>query len=128
MYPVPLLKSSTDIPQADPYQVQNFYSSSNTTDTQYLGRPLPAVQNRLDALVLALQTCQGSTCIKPWNVLHPDGSVQNLKDALAPKYDRFYEEQPKVSYDECLDGYIVSNEGPQVGLEYRDGLSWEHWT
>ena len=107
--------------------MQNLYSA-NTTNQQYLGRPLQAVENRLDALVLALQTCQGSTCIKPWSVLHPDGSVHNLKDALSPKYDRFYEAQPKVHYDKCLDGYIVSNEGPQVGLQYRDGLSWEAWT
>lgn len=121
-------KKATDIPQADPYQIQNLYSAANTTNQEYLGRPLQAVQNRLDALVLALQTCQGSTCIKPWGVLHPDGSVQNLKDALSPNYDRFYEAQPKVQYDKCLDGYIISNEGPRVGLQYRDGLSWEAWT
>ncbi|GES60151.1 arylsulfatase [Aspergillus terreus] len=112
----------------DPYQIANLYSSTNTTNTHYLGRPLPAVQNRLDALVLVLQSCQGNTCIEPWKVLHPDGSVNSLKDALARKYDRFYQEQPKVSYDECLDGYIISNEGPQVGLQYRDGLNWAAWT
>ncbi|BCS25319.1 sulfatase family protein [Aspergillus puulaauensis] len=113
---------------ADPYQIKNLYSVANSKNDRYLGRPLQAVQNRLDALVLVLQSCQGPTCIKPWNVIHPDGSVQNLKDALSPKYDRFYEAQPKVSFDTCLDGYIISNEGPQVGLQYRNGLSWEAWT
>lgn len=108
--------------------MKNLYSAVNTTNEQYLGRPLHAVQDRLDALVLVLQSCQGPTCIKPWSVIHPDGSVQNLKDALSPKYDRFYEAQPKVSFEACLAGYIISNEGPQVGLQYRNGLSWEAWT
>ncbi|KAL4893623.1 alkaline-phosphatase-like protein [Aspergillus ambiguus] len=112
----------------DPYQVANLYSSANATKTHLLGRPLPAVQDRLDALVLVLQSCQGNTCIEPWKVLHPDGSVNSLKDALVPKYDKFYQEQPKVEYDQCLDGYIISNEGPQVGLQYRDGLNWAAWT
>ncbi|RMJ20911.1 Arylsulfatase, partial [Aspergillus sp. HF37] len=58
----------------DPYQTQNIYSAANATNDRYLGYSLQAVQNRLDALVLALQTCQGITCIKPWSVLHPDGS------------------------------------------------------
>jgi arylsulfatase len=60
-------------------------------------------------------------------VIHPDGSVKGLKDALDAKYDTFYQKQPKVSYDECLDGYLISNEGAQVGLQYRDGLSWSAW-
>lgn len=38
------------------------------------------------------------------------------------KYDRFYEEQPKVSYSKCEQGYIVGSEGAQ------EALSWEAWT
>ncbi|KAF9889507.1 hypothetical protein FE257_007217 [Aspergillus nanangensis] len=113
----------------DPYQINNIYPFHNGTKAQkFLGRPLPTVLNRLDALVLVLQSCQGNTCIEPWHVLHPDGSVKSLRDALSPKYDRFYLEQPKVEYEECLDGHIISNEGPQVGYQYRHGLSWEAWT
>lgn len=74
-----------------------------------------------------LKSCQGATCIKPWEVLHPDGSVQSLRQALNKRYDAFYRKQPKVSYEACLDGYLLDNEGAQVGLEYRDGLSWSAW-
>ncbi|KAB8079676.1 alkaline-phosphatase-like protein [Aspergillus leporis] len=111
---------------SDPYQIHNIYTSKNST-SHLLGRPLQTVVARLDALLLVLKSCQGPTCIKPWNVIHPDGSVKGLKDALDAKYDTFYQKQPKVSYDECLDGYLISNEGAQVGLQYRDGLSWSAW-
>ncbi|PLN80394.1 Arylsulphatase [Aspergillus taichungensis] len=112
---------------SDPYQITNIYTNS-PTGTHLLGRPLRKVLDRLDALLLVLKSCQGPTCIKPWNVLHPDGGVASLKDALEPQYDKFYNDQPKVSYSACEGGYIVGSEGPQVGLEFRDGLSWDAWT
>lgn len=71
---------------------------------------------------MVLKSCKGNTCIKPWDVLHPDKSVQSLSDAMNEKYDRFYEEQPKVSYSKCEQGYIVGSEGAQ------EALSWEAWT
>ncbi|KAE8149097.1 alkaline-phosphatase-like protein [Aspergillus avenaceus] len=111
---------------SDPYQTHNIYTPANTT-THLLGRPLHDVINRLDALLLVLQSCKGTTCIQPWKVIHPDESVQSLRDALTSQYDAFYQRQPKVSYEQCLDGYLISNEGPQVGLQYRDGLSWSAW-
>lgn len=82
---------------------------------------------RLDAALLVLKSCQGETCIKPWNVLHPDGSVQSLRDALNPQYDMFYTTQQKVSFDRCLPGYLVDAEGPQRPLIYRYGHSWDLW-
>ncbi|KAH8432496.1 sulfatase family protein [Aspergillus melleus] len=109
----------------DPYQLHNIYTTKN--GTTLLSRPLPALINRLDALLLVLKSCQGATCIKPWEVLHPDGKVQSLRQALDSRYDAFYRKQPKVSYETCLDGYLVGNEGAQVGLEFRDGLSWDAW-
>lgn len=112
----------------DPYQVNNLYATANATTPHLLGRELSQVINRLDALVLVLKSCKGNTCIQPWDVLHPDGTVRTLRDALKPKYDDFYRAQPKVSYSACEAGYIVGSEGPQTGLTYRDGLSWEAWT
>lgn len=70
---------------------------------------------------MVLKSCKGNTCIKPWDVLHPDGSVQSLSDAMDEQYDRFYEEQPKVSYSKCEQGYIIGSEGAQ-GV-----LNWEAW-
>lgn len=86
------------------------------------------VASRLDSLLLVLKSCEGRNCIKPWNVLHPDGSVQTLRDALDSQYNTLYQETPNVAFDRCENGYIVDAEGPQADLLYRDGLSWESWT
>ncbi|PWY65625.1 arylsulfatase [Aspergillus sclerotioniger CBS 115572] len=110
----------------DPYQMNNLYPRLGSVEL--LGRSLSRVIDRVDALLLVLKSCQGNTCIQPWRVLHPDGSVDSLRDALDLKYDGFYTIQPKVSYSACENGYIIAAEGPQVGLQYRDGLSWEAWT
>lgn len=61
-------------------------------------------------------------------MLHPDGDVHSLQDALDPRFDAFYREQVKVEFDRCENGYIIDAEGPQVGYAYRDGLAWHHWT
>ncbi|RAH42610.1 sulfatase family protein [Aspergillus brunneoviolaceus CBS 621.78] len=109
----------------DPYQMNNIYSHSGA---KLLGRPLATLIDRIDALLLVLKSCQGRTCIEPWKVLHPSGNVRSLKEALDAQYDKFYAEQPKVSYSVCEDGYLIEAEGPQAGYQYRDGLSWEAWT
>jgi hypothetical protein len=49
----------------------------------------------------------------PWTILHPDGKVHNLRDALNPQYDSFYATQAKVSFSSCELGYILAAEGPQ---------------
>ncbi|KAJ5740048.1 hypothetical protein N7533_012832 [Penicillium manginii] len=77
----------------DPYQLHNLYpktTSKATEEPQILGRSLSQVISRLDALLLVLKSCQGVTCIKPWNVLQPDGSVSNLREALDEGFDAFY--------------------------------------
>ena len=84
---------------------------------------------RLDALLLVLKSCKGSSCVKPWDVLHPRGDVGNFKDALNPLFDYFYETaQAKVEFSRCEQGQILDAEGPQKGLIYRDGLRWSEWT
>ncbi|KAL2819851.1 Six-hairpin glycosidase-like protein [Aspergillus cavernicola] len=88
----------------DPYEMTNIHPTT----------PQP-ILDRLDGLLLVLKSCQGATCIKPWDELHPDGSVQSLSDALDDKYDEFYAGLPKVKFDVCADGYIIDLEGPQWG-------------
>ncbi|GLA00590.1 hypothetical protein AnigIFM60653_009340 [Aspergillus niger] len=113
--------------QTDPYQVNNLHPHVETKNATILGYDIPAVIDRLDALLLVLKSCKGRTCIKPWEVLHPDGSVQNLLDALRAQYDEFYHDQPKVSYDRCEYGYVIDAEGPQTALAYRNGYSLDLW-
>ncbi|KAJ5385834.1 hypothetical protein N7509_008375 [Penicillium cosmopolitanum] len=115
----------------DPYQLHNLYPSTTPTATkepQILGRSLSQVISRLDALLLVLKSCQGITCIKPWDVLQPGGSVSSLREALDEGYDAFYGEQPGVSFDWCAAGYIIAAEGAQVPLTTsRYGLPWDAW-
>ncbi|KAJ5231749.1 arylsulfatase [Penicillium citrinum] len=96
-------------------------------DRELLGVSLEKVVHRLDALLLVLQSCQKQNCIRPWDVLHPEGKVNTLKDALHEKYGDFYQVQSKVSFSRCEYGYIPDAEGPQTGLTYRDGVEWHQW-
>ena len=84
-------------------------SSSRTL----LGYPLTQVTARLDAVLMVLKSCKGQQCTMPWTILHPDGKVHNLRDALNPWYDGFYATQAKVSFSSCELGYILAAEGPQ---------------
>lgn len=75
---------------------------------------------RLDALLMVLKTCKADTCRNPWAVLHPDGDVRNLTQALSSRYDDFYEVQQenRVQFKECLPGYLIENELPVKVLPY----------
>ena len=117
----------------DPHQMHNLYPGSNknavdTKDMSHDESALASVIHRLDSLTMVMKSCKGETCTKPWKVLHPEGDVDSLDDALNPRFDRFYRQQIRVSYSQCEPGYIIAAEGPQVGYEYREGLSWSHWT
>ena len=92
------------------------YQPNEPTTTKY---PVNRLESRLDALMLVLKSCKAGTCTQPWLALHPDGSVTNLNDAMATKYDKFYEEeQNRVSFSWCDPGYIIAAEGPQAYKTY----------
>ncbi|KAF2143973.1 uncharacterized protein K452DRAFT_306619 [Aplosporella prunicola CBS 121167] len=130
----------------DPYQIHNLYDSpassshgtnttflglSHSSNTTLLGLPVTKAIARLDSLLFVLKSCKSETCIRPWEALHPDGNVQNLHDALSPRFDKFYEvEQERVSFSRCELGYIIDAEGPQFekdGLFFREGNRWSDW-
>ncbi|KAG5763455.1 hypothetical protein H9Q72_008445 [Fusarium xylarioides] len=117
----------------DPYQINNLLpSGKNSTgmpiasyadsNVKINKKPLVSIVSRLDALMMVMKSCKGETCIKPWKVLHPDGDVNSLKDALNSKYDSFYlqaAEKNSVSFDMCMPGYVVTAEGPQDPSTYQ---------
>ncbi|OTB18106.1 hypothetical protein K445DRAFT_308751 [Daldinia sp. EC12] len=116
----------------DPGQLHNLFPSSESTTSStaaVAGYPVEKVVARLDALLLVLKTCAGTTCQRPWVELHPEGSVRTLADALEPRYDNFYEAQARtaqVKYAYCANGFLPDAEGPTWnGL--RHGLRWEDW-
>jgi hypothetical protein len=119
------------VKQDDPGQLKNLLGRHSDSTHTILGRSLYQVAARLDALLFVLKSCKGRTCIEPWRTLHPAGNVNNLHDALLPKFDDFYEEQQtKVQYNRCEAGYIVDAEGPQFendGLVFRENSAWSNW-
>ncbi|KAE8154437.1 alkaline-phosphatase-like protein [Aspergillus avenaceus] len=110
----------------DPHELTNLHPSANSTAEQLLGFPIEKVISRLDALLLVLKSCQGISCTKPWDVLHPAGDVQTLRDALADSFDVFYQSQVRVEYGWCEEGYILEAEGAQVPAVYQ-GTRWSDW-
>lgn len=93
----------------DPGQLRNKAREKGS----YLGRPIPHVVHRLDALLMVLKSCKGDSCRQPWRTIHPFGNVYSLIDALDKKYDTFYKHQPKVAFSSCELGYFLGAEGPQ---------------
>ncbi|KAJ4420822.1 hypothetical protein N0V82_004117 [Gnomoniopsis sp. IMI 355080] len=112
--------------ETDPGQLHNLYSYHESS-VELLGVKLRLVIHRLDALMMVLKSCAGETCTEPWKVLHPEGDVKSLSDALNVRFDVFYEEEVKVSFNRCELGYIIDSEGPQAPYQYREGTSWHDW-
>jgi N-acetylglucosamine-6-sulfatase len=106
----------------DPSQMHNYHDPHHTPSQIHydlLGRSFKHVMNRLDALLMVTKSCKGWECHEPWRVLHPDGSVATLGDALHKSFDAFYEGQPRVSFSSCVKGHVIGEEGPQ------DVTPWE---
>lgn len=71
---------------------------------------------------MVTKSCQGHTCTDPWSVIHPNGNVKTLKDALQQEFDAFYtsEVANKVSFEKCELGYILESEGPQEAIIFDE--------
>ncbi|KAI1173451.1 arylsulfatase-like protein [Nemania sp. FL0916] len=118
----------------DPGQMVNLMNPDNEplSGATLLGFPTGRVAQRLDALLFVLKSCRADTCIHPWEALHAGGNVGSLKDALATRFDAFYEDKAEmIKFDRCEPGYIIDAEGPQFepgALESRMGEDWHVWT
>ena len=95
--------------------------ASLTADYTLAGRPFDQVITRLDSLLMVLKSCKARSCHKPWSVLHPDGKVATLRDAVHGDFDAFYTNQPKVSFSSCQLGYLIDAEGPQHVNSWDEG-------
>ncbi|KAF1979153.1 arylsulfatase precursor [Bimuria novae-zelandiae CBS 107.79] len=107
----------------DPYQLTNLYNSNATIGSW----PISSLSARLNGLLLTLKRCKGRTCTRPWEKLHLDGRVKNLKDALDSKYDKFYEQhQHPVTFSECGLGQVLSLEGALEPVVWDE--KWDEWS
>jgi hypothetical protein len=100
---------------ADPYELTPIAREAN-----------PRLHSRLNALLLTTKSCEQASCRNPWKTLHPDGSVSNLRDALALAHDEFYDSLPTVAFKQCLGYLLKENEAPfyptevEFGTQFRD--------
>ncbi|CAG7977881.1 unnamed protein product [Penicillium salamii] len=108
-----------------PHQTKNLGTQPAKQSYKIANRELPQIISRLNALMLVLKSCNGDACRDPWLQLHPAGKVNSLAEALDSGFDKFYANQPKVSFSSCENGYILSAEGPQefnaYGAQSRRG-------
>lgn len=99
---------------ADPYELNPIAANSSTE--------VARLTSRLNGLLLLLKTCIGDSCRAPWSVLHPDGSVKTLTEALDPRYDLYYASLPSVHFEACLTQYNLANEAPFFSSNYSTTL------
>ena len=69
---------------------------------------------------MAMKDCKGRACSRPWTTLHPKRDVSSLSDALDPRYDLFYERQPKMYFDSCEAAFIKEKESQEPVRKYDD--------
>ncbi|KAI1339645.1 arylsulfatase precursor [Xylariaceae sp. FL0016] len=101
--------------KTDAGQMNNLFDTAG----QMYGWDIESLTSRIDALLLTLKACKGRVCTRPWEKLHPRGGVHNLADAMNSDYDVFYlEEQAKVTYTACAEGYLAEYEGVLEPIVY----------
>lgn len=81
------------------------YFSSSASQNQ-------RIASRMDALLLYLKTCKGVGCRTAWDHLFPYGEATTLKEALDPKFDKYFDRLPKVQLQGCDNGYRLEQEFP----------------
>ncbi|PVI05728.1 arylsulfatase [Periconia macrospinosa] len=114
---------------ADPWEINNLARKTITMPHQNL-------INRLNALLMVTKSCTKSVCRDPWSALQPPSAVKriaSLTDAMAPDYDDFYANIPKVHFERCMMYQDEANEMPfypegaelDLGKAYRaDTDNW----
>lgn len=113
--PFSFIDPITNHEQTDPYQLTNLAINSKSTfsfatvnNTDYT-----TIAARLDALLLVLRRCSGSSCLSPWSSIFPNGEAQDLSGALSAEYDDYFDGLEKFRYEECKIGFFEDLEGPE---------------
>ncbi len=77
----------------------------STNDTE-----VSRLTTRLNAVLTVLAYCVGQICREPWQVLHPEGDVSSLWQAMSSAYDAQYESYVMFGYTRCAVYYHPSTE------------------
>ncbi|KAG1675374.1 hypothetical protein FOA52_012293 [Chlamydomonas sp. UWO 241] len=84
----------------DPYELNNRYKDIATNVNA------ARLVNRLDAVMTVMAYCVGPSCRNPWRVLHPDGGVNYLTEAMSSVFDDFYAARRKFTFTMCDVKYL----------------------
>lgn len=88
----------------DPYEMNDRFPAARTD------AGVQRLVDRLDAILTVMAYCRSSSCRNPYSVLHPDGTVATLVDAMRPQYDSFYSSRVKFGFLRCELHYDPLNE------------------
>lgn len=88
----------------DPYELTNLIPAGNHKK----------LEDRLNALLMVTKSCEQGSCREPWKLIQPpDGTTfTNLAQARDSKYDSFFANFARVSFNQCLSFQVEANEGP----------------
>lgn len=65
--------------------------------------------------MMVLKTCKAKSCVKPWQIIFPSGTVNLLKAAFDLRYNSSFTKAfntNAVSFSACDVGQILADEGP----------------
>ncbi|RSL94366.1 hypothetical protein CDV31_014354 [Fusarium ambrosium] len=91
----------------DPYELNNLAINPSKASSRLM--------DRLNAILLVTKSCEQGTCRQPWTLLQPGhrkDEILSLKQAMKPKYDKFFASFPRVAFKECLQIQDINNEMP----------------
>ncbi|KAJ9127743.1 hypothetical protein QFC24_000026 [Naganishia onofrii] len=115
----------------DPHQIHNLLTPLNSVgrfapfdsldgkDQPLVDLEIQRLLHRLDALMLVLKTCKGSTCADPYSELvrssreNHSPYVPGFQHLLDPNFDDYFTRLPKVHFKECALGYHRALEQPE---------------
>lgn len=105
----------------DEYQMNNLLGTSNNfVPLNGTAHKSHRIATRLDALLLSLKRCVGQECRQTWETLFPKGQVASLEQALHKRYDDYFQQLPRVHYDDCEIGFDAAKEQS----DWSEELQW----
>ncbi|CAG1973242.1 unnamed protein product [Fusarium graminearum] len=119
----------------DPYQMVNLYQSTGFL----LGNPVGKVTSCLKGLMMVLKRCQGQQCVshgihyiqRVMLIVYATHFTQSMARSMKRTCHKFF-------FEECVPGFIISKEGPQVPsifgktkeeakYDFLKGSHWADW-
>ncbi|KAJ3326000.1 Extracellular sulfatase Sulf-1 [Boothiomyces sp. JEL0866] len=90
----------------DPHELNNIYPTNGGN----VSSKIVKLQNRLDAYLSVMATCQGLNCLSPIQVLHPNEPHLSFEQVMDSKFDAQYANYEKFRFLSCSRYFDASQE------------------